>query len=77
MLYHYPIVVVKEKSMFWTYIPDLPGVYGVGGTKAQAKADIRKALELYFEDLVADGEPIPRSLAKIVEIDEVDVAVEA
>jgi predicted RNase H-like HicB family nuclease len=59
MKYHYPVVVVKEKSKYWAYIPDLPGVYGIGKTSAQAKKDITQALTLYIEDLIADGQRVP------------------
>ena len=74
MTLHYPTVIVREKKDFWAYVPDLPGVYGVGKTRAQAKKDLIQALHLYIKDCRADGDPIPRSAAKIVEVDEVAVS---
>ena len=71
----YPIVVVKEKKEYWTYIPDIPGVYGRGKTAKKAKEDIHQALSLYIEDCLADGDKIPVSSAKIVGVDTLSVAV--
>jgi len=71
----YPIVVVKEKRQFWAYIPDLPGIYGRGKTPQRAKEDIRQALALYIEDCLAEGEKIPTSSAKIVDVDTLSIAV--
>lgn len=71
----YPIIVIKEKREYWTYIPDIPGVYGRGKTTKRAKEDIRQALSLYIEDCLADGDKVPRSSAKVVEIDSLSIAV--
>ncbi|HKA35056.1 MAG TPA: type II toxin-antitoxin system HicB family antitoxin [Candidatus Binatia bacterium] len=71
----YPIVIVKEKKDFWAYIPDIPGVYGRGKTARQAKEDIRKALALYIEDCLADGDSVPKSSAKVVDVDTLSIAV--
>lgn len=73
MTLHYPIVVVKEKGSFWAYVPDLPGVYGRGRTTAAAKKDLSAALKLYVEDCRADGDPVPRSAAKVVSVGEIVV----
>lgn len=73
MTLNYPAVVIREKGGFWAYVPDLPGVYGTGKTCARAKKDLVEALKLYIEDCRDDGDPIPRSAVKIVEVDEVAV----
>lgn len=73
MTFHYSIVVVREKSSYWTYVPDMPGVYGTGKTAALAKKDLTSALKLYIEDCRADGDSVPRSVAKVVAIDQVAV----
>lgn len=74
--YSYQIVIVKEGKKYWAYIPDLPGVYGLGNTPAQAKRDITQALTLYIEDILAEGEPVPESTAKVVGFDSIEIAVE-
>jgi predicted RNase H-like HicB family nuclease len=73
----YPVVLVKERGEFWAYIPDVPGVYGRGRTRRAAKQDIRAALQLYIEDCQAAGDPVPRSVAEVVEVDKLSVAVGA
>lgn len=71
----YPIVVVKERKEYWAYIPDLPGIYGRGKSSKGAKDDIKKALSLYIEDCVADGDKVPVSSAKVVDIDTLSIAI--
>lgn len=51
----YPIVIVKEKKEYWAYIPDIPGIYGRGKTAQKAKPDTRRALSLYIEDCLIEG----------------------
>ena len=71
----YPIVVIKERKEYWAYIPDLPGIYGRGKSSKQAKGDIKKALALYIQDCLADGDKVPVSSAKVVDIDTLSIAV--
>ena len=61
MTLEFPIVLVQEDSKWWAYVPDLPGVYGTGDSEKEAKSDIVTALEVYIEDLKADGKPLPTS----------------
>lgn len=74
--YSYQIVIVKEGKKYWAYIPDLPGIYGLGNTSAQAKRDIKQALTLYIEDILAGGEPVPVSTAKVVGFDSIEIGLE-
>jgi predicted RNase H-like HicB family nuclease len=60
----YPVVLVQEDDRWWAYIPDLPGVYGLGGSEEEAKKDITSALALYLEDLIEEGKSIPTSHVK-------------
>jgi predicted RNase H-like HicB family nuclease len=71
----YPIVVVKENKDYWAYVPDIPGIYGRGKTAKRAKEDIRQALSLYIEDCLADGDKVPTSSAKVVDVDTLSIAV--
>jgi len=75
MTLHYPIVVVREGKDCWAYVPSLAGVYGVGPTPGRAKKDLIEAIRLYIEDCQADGDPLPRTAAKIVAVDQVAVTV--
>jgi predicted RNase H-like HicB family nuclease len=71
----YAIVVVREKKECWAYIPDIPGIYGRGKTARKAREDIRQALSLYIEDCLADGDKVPISSARVVDVDTLSVAV--
>jgi predicted RNase H-like HicB family nuclease len=71
----YPIVIVKEKKDYWAYIPDIPGIYGRGKSAKKAKEDIHQALSLYIEDCLADGDKVPTSSAKVVDVDTLSIAV--
>ena len=71
----YSIVVVKEKEEYWAYIPKIPGIYGRGENAKKATADIYQALSLYIEDCLADGDRVPVSSARIVDIDTLSIAV--
>lgn len=73
--YRFPVVVVKEGREHWAYVPDMPGVYGRGRTPAAAKLDILEALSLYVEDCLASGDPVPRSTARVVNVDTLSLAV--
>ncbi len=73
----YPVVLVQEDDKWWSFIPDLPGVYGVGPTEEEAKKDITSALELYLEVAKEEGKPLPTSHVKKLETDHIEVAVPA
>ena len=73
MTLRYSTVVVREGRKFWAYVPDLPGVYGLGKTAGKAKKDLAEALELYVEDCRADGGRVPRSVARVVETGQVAI----
>jgi predicted RNase H-like HicB family nuclease len=71
----YSIVIVREKKEYWAYIPDIPGIYGRGKSAKKAKEDIHQALTLYIEDCLADGDKVPVSSARVVDIDTLSIAV--
>jgi len=50
--------------------PILPGCHSEGDTLEEATANIREAIEVYVESMVAHGErpPIENSLIKLVEV---------
>lgn len=75
MTLHYSIVVVREGKDCWAYAPSLAGVYGMGRTPAKAKKDLIEAIKLFIEDCKEDGDPYPQSAAKIVQVDQVAIAI--
>lgn len=57
----YPVVVHKDpESDYGVVVPDVPGCFSAGETMSEALENIHEALELHFEGLVADGEPLPQ-----------------
>jgi antitoxin HicB len=73
----YEIVIEREEDLkagYSVYCPDLPGCFSNGGTIAQAKRNMREAMEFYLESLVAHGDEIPRP-RKSIRLDHVALAV--
>ena len=58
-------VVIEEdkfedgRKAYHAFCPPLRGCHSWGHTAEEALANIREAVELYIEDLVEAGEPIP------------------
>ena len=75
----YEILIEKEEDPAAGYsvsCPALPGCFSNGRTVAQARKNMREAMELYVESLVAHGEkvPLPR---KAIRLDELTLMVPA
>jgi predicted RNase H-like HicB family nuclease len=59
-LMQYIVVLEKDpESGFVALIPVLPGCVSQGETREEALANIREAAELYVEDCIAAGDPVP------------------
>ncbi len=55
-----PVVLHKDPdSAYGVTVPDIAGCFSAGTTVAEALDNIKDALALHFEGLVADGEPLP------------------
>ena len=54
-----------ESGGFTVTVPSLPGCISEGDTEAEALANIRDAIDLYIEDMIADGEEVPEDVAPI------------
>jgi predicted RNase H-like HicB family nuclease len=50
-LYSYRITIKKENRQYYAYSDDLPGVYGLGKTIADAKRSMRRGVRLYLEHI--------------------------
>jgi len=75
----YEIVIEREedpKAGYSVHCPDLPGCFSNGGTTAEAKRNMREAMELHVESLLANGEEIPKP-RKAVHLGRVALAVPA
>ena len=56
----YTVVMQREADGGYVVtVPVLPGCVSQGDTREQALENIREAIELYVEDCVAAGDPVP------------------
>ncbi|MBU6399515.1 MAG: type II toxin-antitoxin system HicB family antitoxin [Verrucomicrobia bacterium] len=75
----YEIVIEKEedpKAGYSVYCPALPGCFSNGRTPAEARRNMREAMELFVQTLRSHDVPIPRP-RKTVRIDQLKLAVPA
>lgn len=49
-------------------VPALPGCFSYGASREEALKNIKEAIELYLEDLIAVGEPFPKEQLEQVEV---------
>lgn len=63
-----------ETGGYWVEVPSLPGCISQGDTKEEALANIKEAIELMIEGLIADGDPVPSAHPFIVETVELQEA---
>ncbi len=56
----YLVVFEKAKDgTIWARVPDLSGCYSCGDTVAEAKANIKEAIELFLETAITEGIEVP------------------
>ncbi len=56
----YVVIYEQAEDGGWgAYLPDLPGVIGLGDTREEVEARIREALEAYAECLRDEHLPLP------------------
>ena len=53
------ILEPEEGGGYHVYCPALRGCHSYGDTVEEALHNIREAIELYLEDMKAEGEPLP------------------
>lgn len=57
----YLIVIGRTSTGYSAHCPDVLGCAAVGRTVEKVVAKMKAALELHFEGMAEDGEPIPRA----------------
>ena len=74
--YTFEIVIEKETEDdgYAAYSPTLPGCFSNGKTIEEAKQNIREAIRLHIESLLAHGQPIPQN-DKLVHVEELTVGI--
>jgi len=59
-VYNYRVLLAPEpEGGFTVTVPTLPGCITYGETIDESISNVKEAIELYIESLVADGEPVP------------------
>ncbi|MHB8420904.1 MAG: type II toxin-antitoxin system HicB family antitoxin [Myxococcales bacterium] len=56
----YDYIAWKDEGRWVVHSPSVPGVYGLGRTRAAAKNDFFEALSLLIEHLKSIHEPLPK-----------------
>ena len=58
---NYTVILEKEVvGGYHVYCPALKGCHSEGESESEALQNIREAIELYLESLIAHNEPIPQ-----------------
>lgn len=61
----YTVILEQEADGgYVAIVPALPGCVTQGDTREQAVENVREAIELYVEDCVAAGDPVPTEAGK-------------
>jgi len=57
---HYTVILEREADGgYVATVPILPGCVSQGDTRDEAMTNIREAADLYVEDCIAAGDPVP------------------
>jgi predicted RNase H-like HicB family nuclease len=72
--YSFEIVIEREDNGYAAYSPTLPGCFSNGKTIEAAKQNIREAIRLHIESLLAHDQPIPQN-DKLVHVEELTVGI--
>lgn len=61
--YTFEVIIEKEENNkgYYAYSPNLPGCFSNGNTFEETKHNIREAINLQIESMIAHGIPIPRN----------------
>ena len=61
----YTVVLEQDPDCgFVAVVPALPGCVSQGDTHEEVLANIREAIQLYIEDCIAAGDPVPTEVGK-------------
>jgi len=61
----YTVVLEKDPTGgFVATVPALPGCVSQGETREETLANIQEAIELYVEDCIASGDPVPQEAGR-------------
>ena len=58
------ILEQEEDGGYVATVPALPGCVSQGDTRDEVMSNIREAADLYIEDCIAAGDPVPREAGR-------------
>ena len=58
--YHFSIVIEHDKNGYFAFCPELQGCYSQGDTHEDALANIKDAVRLHAEDMLAVKKKLPK-----------------
>jgi len=65
MRYGYTVILEQEPDGGYVVsVPALPGCVSQGDTREEALQNIKEAIELYREDCIEAGEPVPEEVGR-------------
>lgn len=73
-IYTFTVVTEKDEHGYFVYAPQLPGCHSQGDTYEEAMANIKEAVQVYLEDMIAKGEDIPTEKDTIVSLNKVELS---
>ena len=53
------------QELWCAYVPDLPGCISCGDTREEIERNIREAIDLHIEGLIAEGYPVPEPTSDV------------
>lgn len=65
----YAVLFEQAESNWAAYVPDLPGCMTTGKTLEQTEINIREAIEGHLRTLREFGDPVPRPISVVKEVE--------
>ena len=59
-----PCAIREEDGGYVAMVPALPGCVSQGDTRDEVVRNIREAADLYIEDCIATGDPVPTEVGR-------------
>lgn len=61
----YAVVIERGNTSYGAYVPDLPGCFAVGDSRAQVQTLIAEAISFHIQSLIEHGDPVPEPSSEI------------
>jgi len=62
------ILIPDETGGYTVEVPSLPGCISEGDTVDEALANIKEAIDLFIESMIADGEEVPEDIPGPIQV---------